>query len=83
MMVMTSPWTGSKIVSTKFKMADLWAILMLIPPCVRNKCGSFIQNLSTFGIHGGKDQPFDKFKNAHAKIQNGRLKDYFDVNFTL
>ena len=68
MMVMTSPWTSSKMVTTKFKMADLLAILTLILPCERNKCGSFLQILPEFGIHDGNDQPLDKFKNGRDEI---------------
>ena len=64
-------------------MADLLAILSLILPCERNKCGSFLRILLKFGIHGGYDQPLDKFKNGCDKIQNGRLIAHFDVNFNL
>ena len=83
MVVMTSPWTRTKMVMKKFKMADLWALLTLISPWERDKCGTFRQILSKFVIHGDNDQPLDKFKNDHDKIQNGRLMGHFDVNFTM
>jgi len=64
-------------------MADLLPIFTLILPCEHNKWGSFLRIFLKFGIHGGYDQPLDKFKNGHDKIQNGRLIAHFDVNFTL
>ena len=66
MVVMTSPWTSSKMVTTKFKMADLLAILTFILPCERDNCGSFRRILLKFCIHDGNDQPLDKFKNGRS-----------------
>ena len=58
------------------------AILTLILPFERDNCGSFRRILLKFGIHDGIDQPLDKFKNDHYKIQNGRLIVHFDFNLT-